>query len=56
MAVLAASEGIGELAGDGEKQPESYEFKMRNRLPGQRPCGKDKKKKKVKKDGQINGW
>lgn len=42
VAVLAASEGIGELAGDGEKQPESYEFKMRNRLPGQRPCGKDK--------------
>lgn len=43
VAVLAASEGIGELAGDGEKQPESYEFKMRNRLPGQRPCGKDKR-------------
>lgn len=42
VAVLAASEGIGELAGDGEKQPESYEFKMRNRLPGQRPCGKHK--------------
>lgn len=56
VAVLAASEGIGELAGDGEKQPESYEFKMRNRLPGQRPYGKDKKMKKVQKDRQINGW
>jgi len=37
VAVLAARDGTGELAGEGEKHPESYEFKTRNRLPGQRP-------------------
>lgn len=38
VAVLAANEGQGDEAGDGEKQPESYEFKILKRLPGQRPC------------------
>lgn len=56
VAVLAASDGIGELAGDGEKQPESYEFKMRNRLPGQRPCGKNVQKGRQTRQAQINVW
>lgn len=38
VAVLAANEGHGDDEGDSEKHPESYEFKILKRLPGQRPC------------------
>lgn len=37
VAVLAANEGHGDDDGDGEKHPESYEFRIRKRLPGQSP-------------------
>lgn len=38
VAVDAASDWQGDDVGDNEKQPESYEFIILKRFPGQIPC------------------